>query len=104
MMDKELEQLLEGTENGDAFIDEVLNTQKDPNTRIETRSDKESLEVNKSADVMIIHDNGKDEESVKDELLRRKREKGKGIEETRDEPLPTPIRSLRNHIAPFIFG
>nr|GFA68503.1 hypothetical protein [Tanacetum cinerariifolium] len=49
---------------------------------------------------MIIHDNGEDEESVKDELLQRKREKGKGIEETRDEPLPTPIRSLRTHIAP----
>ncbi|GJX09524.1 hypothetical protein Tco_0199383 [Tanacetum coccineum] len=39
------------------------------------------------------------EESVGDEFELRRREKGKGIEETRDTHPPTPIRSPRTHIA-----
>ncbi|GKD42140.1 hypothetical protein Tco_1266785 [Tanacetum coccineum] len=67
MVDKELDQLLEGAENVDvdAFMDDVLNK----------------------------------EESAGDEFELRRREKGKGIEEIKDTPLPTPIRSPRTHIA-----
>ncbi|GJU08312.1 hypothetical protein Tco_1124742 [Tanacetum coccineum] len=58
LVDEELEQLLEGNENvdTDAFMVEVLNSQEDPGTRIDPMSDKESLEVKKSVDVLIIHD------------------------------------------------
>ncbi|GJY84554.1 hypothetical protein Tco_0497930 [Tanacetum coccineum] len=100
-VDEELEQLLEGTENVDvdAFMDDVLNSQEDPDTRIETKIDKESPKAEKDADMMIIN-NEEEEESVGDEFELRMREKGKGIEETRDTPLTTPIRSPRTHIAP----
>ncbi|GJT73414.1 hypothetical protein Tco_1032700 [Tanacetum coccineum] len=101
MVDEELEQLLEGTENVvvDAFMDDVFNSQEDLGTRIEPTSDKESLEVEKDADMVIIND-GEEEESVGDEFELRMREKGKGIEETRDTPPPTPIRSPRTHTSP----
>ncbi|GKE14163.1 hypothetical protein Tco_1421740 [Tanacetum coccineum] len=99
MMDEELEQLLEGTHNVDAFMDDVLNSKKDPDIRIEPRSDKESPKVMESADILTIHDEEVEEESAGDEFELRKREKRKGIEETRDTPLPTPIRSPKTHIA-----
>ncbi|GJW33698.1 hypothetical protein Tco_0053730 [Tanacetum coccineum] len=52
MMDEELDQLLEGAENVDvdAFMDDVLNSQEDPETRVEPRSDKESLKEIKNLD------------------------------------------------------
>nr|GEZ30956.1 hypothetical protein [Tanacetum cinerariifolium] len=86
MMDEELEQLLEGIKNvdEDAFMDDVLNSQEDPNTKIELRSNKESLEAEKVADMMIIQDDEVGEESARDEFELRRREKGKGIEETRE--------------------
>ncbi|GJV28993.1 hypothetical protein Tco_1385441 [Tanacetum coccineum] len=79
MMDEELEQLLEGTENVDvdAFMDDVLNSQEDPSTRIEPMSDKESPKVTKSTDMLDIHDDEVEEESVKEEFELRMREKGK---------------------------
>ncbi|GJS57092.1 hypothetical protein Tco_0651876 [Tanacetum coccineum] len=100
MMDKELDQLVEGTKNVDVdvFIDDVLNSQEDLDTKIEPRSDKESLEVEKDVDMVNIA-NDEEEESAGDEFELR-REKRKGIEETKDTPLPTPIRSPRTHIAP----
>ncbi|GJZ24337.1 retrovirus-related pol polyprotein from transposon TNT 1-94 [Tanacetum coccineum] len=78
------------------MVDEEID-QEDPDTRIEPRSDKESPEVKKSADVFIIHDDEEEEESTGDALIKRKE---KGIEEIRDTPSPTPIRSPRTHIAP----
>ncbi|GJU72215.1 hypothetical protein Tco_1263620 [Tanacetum coccineum] len=101
MVDEELEQLLERTENVDvdAFMDDVLNSQEDPGTRIEPMSDKESPEVEKDVDMVIIND-GEEEESSGDEFKLKRREKGKGIEEARDTPPPTPNRSPRTHIAP----
>nr|GEX43502.1 retrovirus-related Pol polyprotein from transposon TNT 1-94 [Tanacetum cinerariifolium] len=44
MVNEELDQLLEGTENVDVdeFMDDILNSQEDPHIRIEPRSDKES--------------------------------------------------------------
>ncbi|GKB73204.1 hypothetical protein Tco_0934616 [Tanacetum coccineum] len=100
MMDTELYQLVEGTENVDVdvFIDDVLNSQEDPDTKIEPRSDKESLEAEKDVDMVNI-DNDEEEESAGDEFELR-REKRKGIEETKDTPSPTTIRSPRTHIAP----
>ncbi|GKE33232.1 hypothetical protein Tco_1452554 [Tanacetum coccineum] len=75
-MDEELEQLLEGNKNVDmdAFMDEVLNSQADPDTRIEPMTE--------------------------DEFELKKRENGKGIEGSKDTPPPTPIRSPRTHTAP----
>ncbi|GJT74148.1 integrase, catalytic region, zinc finger, CCHC-type containing protein [Tanacetum coccineum] len=81
MVDKEIGQLVEGNKNvdEDEFMNDIFNTQEDPDPRLEPRSDKETL---KSAGDALIH------------------RKGKGIEEIRDTPLPTPIRSPRTHIAP----
>ncbi|GJS54242.1 hypothetical protein Tco_0627604 [Tanacetum coccineum] len=44
--DEELDQLLEGNENVDVyeFMNNIFNSQEDPDTRIEPRSDKESPE------------------------------------------------------------
>ncbi|GJV51829.1 hypothetical protein Tco_1447570 [Tanacetum coccineum] len=102
LVDEELEQLLEGNENmdTDAFMDEVLNSQEDLGTRIEPRSDKESPEVKKSADMLIIHDEEEEEGSARDKFELKRREKGKGIEESKDTPPPTPIKSPRTHTAP----
>ncbi|GJU57515.1 hypothetical protein Tco_1235281 [Tanacetum coccineum] len=73
--------MVEGTENVDEneFVDEMLNIQEDTGTRLDLESHKESLEVKKSANVLIIIDDEEEEESVGDALIRRKREKGKGI-------------------------
>nr|GEW19386.1 hypothetical protein [Tanacetum cinerariifolium] len=57
------------------------------------------LDVKKNVDVLIIHDDD-EEELAGDALIRRKRENGKGIEEIRNTPPPTPIRSARTHIVP----
>ncbi|GJR48479.1 hypothetical protein Tco_1316582 [Tanacetum coccineum] len=56
-------------------------------TRIEPRSNKESLKVEITKD--------KEVEITKETLMRR--EKGKIVEETRNSPIPTPIRSPRIH-------
>ncbi|GJV25436.1 hypothetical protein Tco_1378131 [Tanacetum coccineum] len=58
----------------------------EPGTRLEPRSDKESLEVD------IIKD--KEVEPTNDE---ERREKGKIVEDSRSTPFPTPIRSPRIH-------
>nr|GFA80168.1 hypothetical protein [Tanacetum cinerariifolium] len=75
---RELDQLLEGNENVDTdeFVDEILYSKEDPSTKIKPMSDKESPEVRKSVDVLIIHEEEEEEESVGDALIRRK---GKGI-------------------------
>ncbi|GJT99278.1 hypothetical protein Tco_1094796 [Tanacetum coccineum] len=102
MVDEELDPLLAGTENvdADAFMDDVINSQEDPDTRIELRSDKESPKAKKDVDMVTIHDEKVEEGSVEDEFELRNRDKGKGIKETRDTPTHTPIRSPRNHISP----
>ncbi|GJX15593.1 hypothetical protein Tco_0216425 [Tanacetum coccineum] len=70
MVDKESEQLVEGNENMnvDTFMDDIINDQEDPDTRIEPRSDKKSMEVMKSADMLIIHDDEEEEGSAGDEF------------------------------------
>ncbi|GJW98137.1 retrovirus-related pol polyprotein from transposon TNT 1-94 [Tanacetum coccineum] len=114
MVDEELDQLLEGMDNVvvDEFMDDVLNSQEDPDTRIEPRSEKESLEVEKSADLMTIHDEEVKEELGGDEFELRRREMGKVI--TEDAPLfadkeklkeltdidPTPLSSTPSSYSP----
>ncbi|GKD17307.1 hypothetical protein Tco_1206465 [Tanacetum coccineum] len=91
MVDEEIKNLVEGTgnENVDAFMDDVLNSQEDLGTRIEPRSDKESPEMKKDAGM-----------AARDEFELRRRERGKGIEDIKDTPLPTLIRSPRTYISP----
>ncbi|GKE46535.1 hypothetical protein Tco_1477793, partial [Tanacetum coccineum] len=87
---EKIEMMVKGTNNvdEDEFMDEIFNSQEVLGTRLELESHKESLKVKKSANVLIINDDDEEEESVGDALIRRK---GKGIEEIRDTPLPTPI-------------
>ncbi|GKB59958.1 hypothetical protein Tco_0916144 [Tanacetum coccineum] len=99
--DEELDHLLEGNENANVgeFMNDIFNSQEDPDTRIELKSDKESLEVEIDADLVPVKSNEEEEESAKEMLIRRKHKKGKSIEDTRSSPPPTPIRSPRTHIA-----
>nr|GEV79142.1 hypothetical protein [Tanacetum cinerariifolium] len=99
LVDQEIRQIVEGNENVDTdeFIDEIVNNQKDLGTRLEPSSDKKSPKVKKSADILIIHDDEEEEESAGDALIRKK---GKGIDDIRDTPRPTPIRSPKTHITP----
>nr|GEX27521.1 hypothetical protein [Tanacetum cinerariifolium] len=66
--------IVEGNDNVDEnqFVDEIVNSQKDPRTRIELRSHRERPEEKKSVDLMII-DKEDEEESTRDALIRRKR-------------------------------
>nr|GEU94802.1 hypothetical protein [Tanacetum cinerariifolium] len=50
----------------DDFMEEILNSQQDPGTKIETGSQKESPNVKKSIDVLIIHDDDGEEEPAED--------------------------------------
>ncbi|GJR64059.1 hypothetical protein Tco_0010124 [Tanacetum coccineum] len=76
-----------------------------PGTRIEPRSDKESLEVEITNDkeveitnvVIPVNVNDEDEEITDEVYELKQREKGKIVEESRNSPIPTPIRSLRIH-------
>ncbi|GKD44760.1 hypothetical protein Tco_1269405, partial [Tanacetum coccineum] len=56
---------------------------EDPNTRIEPRSDKESIEAEINADMVPVDSKEEDDELVGDKLELKRREKGKRIEETR---------------------
>ncbi|GJU53678.1 hypothetical protein Tco_1227392, partial [Tanacetum coccineum] len=84
-----------------------------PGTRIEPQSDKESpeveiakekeVEISKEKEVeltnVVIPVNVNDEyEEITDEVYElKRREKGNIVEETRNSPIPTPIRSPRIH-------
>nr|GEV07328.1 hypothetical protein [Tanacetum cinerariifolium] len=62
---------------------------------LEPRSDKESLEV-EFTDVVIHVNVNEEEEEITNEVYELKRmEKGKIVEESRNTPFPTPIRSPR---------
>ncbi|GKD24847.1 hypothetical protein Tco_1231061 [Tanacetum coccineum] len=81
-------------------MNDIFNSQEDPDTKIEPRSDKESLEAEIDADMGSVNTNEEEKESAGDEFELKRREKGKRIKETQDTPPPTPIRSPRTHIAP----
>ncbi|GJX37732.1 hypothetical protein Tco_0251035 [Tanacetum coccineum] len=81
VMSEEIEKIVEGSEN---VIDDSLPHRNDetqiPSTRLEPRSDKEK------------------EDEITDEVYElKRREKGKIVEESKNTPLPTPIRSPRTH-------
>ncbi|GJU94936.1 hypothetical protein Tco_1319692 [Tanacetum coccineum] len=70
--------------------------QIEPDTRLEPRSDKESLEVENIADIsQPVNVIEEEEESSEDDYELRRREKGKHVEEIRNTPSPTIIRSPR---------
>nr|GEV16224.1 retrovirus-related Pol polyprotein from transposon TNT 1-94 [Tanacetum cinerariifolium] len=74
LVDEEIEKIVEGNDDVDEnqFVDEIQNSQEDPDTRIEPQSHKERPEVEKSVDLIIIDDQ-KEKESVEDALRRKKR-------------------------------
>nr|GEU42769.1 hypothetical protein [Tanacetum cinerariifolium] len=70
---EEVEKIMEGTENVDEPVSSILNSQNDPGTSKEEK------------------------DSAKDDYELRRRVKGKHLEESRNTPSPTPIRSHRIH-------
>ncbi|GJV95457.1 hypothetical protein Tco_1547034 [Tanacetum coccineum] len=99
---EEIKKLVEGSEIVEETVEVTSSPfrndddQVDPNTRLESRSDKESPEVEKIADISqpmnVIKE---EEESAEDDYGLRRREKGKYVEEIRITPSPTTIRSPR---------
>nr|GEZ02362.1 hypothetical protein [Tanacetum cinerariifolium] len=98
---EEIEKMVEGQEHvvNDSSIprnDEHNNL----NTRLEPRSDKESLKVG-ITDVIVhmnVYDEEEEEDEITDEVYKlKRREKGKNVEESRITPFSTPIRSPRIH-------
>ncbi|GKA94492.1 hypothetical protein Tco_0816530 [Tanacetum coccineum] len=106
LVSEEIEKLVEGSEN---VIDDSSPPKNDkpqiPDTRLEPRSDKESLKVERTNDeevqvtnVVIPVNVNEEEDEITDEVYElKRREKEKIIEESRSTPLPTPIRSPRTH-------
>ncbi|GKB64364.1 hypothetical protein Tco_0920550 [Tanacetum coccineum] len=107
--------MVDGQEN---IVDDSLIPRNDepniPGTRIEPRSNKESpdVEITKDKEIEITKETpvveitnivipvnvNDDDEEITDEVYELKRkEKGKLVEETRNSPIPTPIRSPRIH-------
>ncbi|GJS03813.1 hypothetical protein Tco_0320321 [Tanacetum coccineum] len=84
LMVEEIEKLVEGTENvrEDEVDNSILNSQNDPDTRLEPRSYKETLEVEKtvvvSQPVNVIKE---EDESAENDYKLKRREKGKNVEE-----------------------
>ncbi|GJZ39898.1 hypothetical protein Tco_0586461 [Tanacetum coccineum] len=101
LMAEEIENLVEGSENVDEnaeFDSSPLrndDNQSDPGTRLEPRSDKENPKVEITVVVPPVNVNDEKEESTEDDYELRRREKGKHVEEIRNTPSPTIIRSPR---------
>ncbi|GKC69727.1 hypothetical protein Tco_1115610, partial [Tanacetum coccineum] len=99
---EEIEKLVEGTENveetevDDSTLKQDDNT-NDPGTMLERRSNKESPEAEITIVVQPVNVNEEEVESAKDDYKFKRREKGKHVEESRNTPSPTPIRSPRTH-------
>ncbi|GJZ15804.1 hypothetical protein Tco_0551481 [Tanacetum coccineum] len=120
---EEIDKMVEGQEN---VVDDSSIPRNDesniPGTRIEPQSDKESpeveiakekeVEISKETEVEITQEtpvvnitnvvipvnvNDEDEEITDEVYELKRREKGKLVEETRNSPIPTPIRSPRIH-------
>ncbi|GJR81928.1 hypothetical protein Tco_0152713 [Tanacetum coccineum] len=110
---EEIEKMVDGQEN---VVDDSSIPRNDesniPSTRIEPRSNKESPEMEITEEVEItketpvvditnvvipVNVNDKDEEITDEVYELKRREKGKIVEETRNSPIPTPIRSPRIH-------
>ncbi|GJZ40431.1 hypothetical protein Tco_0586994, partial [Tanacetum coccineum] len=102
----EIKKMVDGQEN--IVDDSSILRNDEPNilgTRIEPRSNKESPEVEITKDkeveitnVVIPVNVNDDDEEITDEVYElKRREKGKLVEETRNSPISTPIRSPRIH-------
>ncbi|GKD71609.1 hypothetical protein Tco_1325699, partial [Tanacetum coccineum] len=95
---EEIEKMVEEQEN---VIDDNSIPRNDepniPSTRIEPRSDKESPKVEITKVVIPVNVNDEDEERTDEVYELKRREKGKSLEESRNSPIPTPIRSPRIH-------
>ncbi|GJU23673.1 hypothetical protein Tco_1157015 [Tanacetum coccineum] len=96
---EEIEKMVEGTESEDAdeVDNSILNSQNDPGTRLDPRSYKKSPEVEKTAVVQLVNIIEEEDKSAEDDYELRRRVKGKNVEESRNTPSPTPIRSPRIH-------
>ncbi|GJW61590.1 hypothetical protein Tco_0110925 [Tanacetum coccineum] len=93
---EEIEKMVDESEN---VIDDSLIPRNDDqnilSTRLEPRSDKESLEVEITNVVIYVNVN-EEEEEITDEVYElKRREKGKNVEVYKSKPSPTPIRSHR---------
>ncbi|GJV22096.1 hypothetical protein Tco_1371116 [Tanacetum coccineum] len=111
---EEIEKMVDGQEN---IVDDSSIPRNDESnilsTRIEPQSDKESpkveiakekkVEISKEKEVELtnvvipVNVNDEDEEITDEVYELKRREKGKNVEETRNSPIPTPIRSPRIH-------
>ncbi|GKE79103.1 hypothetical protein Tco_1545223 [Tanacetum coccineum] len=120
---EEIDKMVEGQEN---VVDDSSILRNDesniPGTKIEPRSDKESpeveiakekeVEISKEKEVELtkemkvvnitnvvipVNVNDENEEITNEVYELKRREKGKIVEETRNSPIPTPIRSPRIH-------
>ncbi|GJR99814.1 hypothetical protein Tco_0316323 [Tanacetum coccineum] len=99
--DEELGQMLDKVDNVDVdvLMDDVLNSQEATDTRIDLGSYKESIKAKKDANMVTTHDEEVEEESAGDKFELKRREKGNGIEETKDTSPLVPIRSPKTHIS-----
>ncbi|GKG45461.1 hypothetical protein Tco_0495539, partial [Tanacetum coccineum] len=94
--------LVEGSENVEETVEVTSSpfrnddNQVDPSTRLEPRSDKESPKVEKITNISLpVNVIKEEEESIEDDYEFKRREKGKYVEEIRNTPSPTKIRSPR---------
>ncbi|GJU57489.1 hypothetical protein Tco_1235255 [Tanacetum coccineum] len=99
---EEIKKLVEGSKNVenvevDSSTLRQNDTQNDPGTRLEPRSNKESPEVEITAEVKPVNINEEEEESTEDDYELKRMEKGKNVEESRHTPSPTTVRSPRIH-------
>ncbi|GJX60368.1 hypothetical protein Tco_0291758 [Tanacetum coccineum] len=89
--------MVEGTKNVDELVSSILNSQNDPGTRLDLGSYKESPEVEITTIVQLVNVTEEEEESTEDDYDLSRRVKGKHVEEYRNTPSLTPIRSPRIH-------
>ncbi|GKG00012.1 hypothetical protein Tco_0301702 [Tanacetum coccineum] len=100
-MAEEIEKLVNETENveenveADSYTLRNDDNPNDPGARLEPISDKESLEVEITAVVQPVNVNDEEEESAYNDYELRRREKENHVEEIKNIPSPTTIRSLR---------
>ncbi|GKB91845.1 hypothetical protein Tco_0964117 [Tanacetum coccineum] len=91
--------MVEETKNVDIDkpVSSILNSQNDPGTRLDPMSYKESLEVEITVVIQPINVIEEEEESAKDDYELKRKVKEKHVEESRNTPSPTLIRSPRTH-------
>ncbi|GKF29634.1 hypothetical protein Tco_0095976, partial [Tanacetum coccineum] len=98
---EEIEKLVEDPDNVDDSSPPRHDDTSIPGTRLEPKSDKESLEVEivqekeeeTTKDMEVEPD---EEDEITDEVFKlRRRVKGKNVKETRISPIPSPTRSPR---------